>query len=170
MRYLIVLSALVLALAASATATAGGWATVKLASLPTGLDSGDTWNAQITVLRHGVTPTDGATPSVSIHNAATGETAFYGAEPTGTTGVYEAAVVFPGAGTWSYEVDDGLVSTGYGESTTSTYAPVDVRPAAGGGDSDPFPVLPALGVVGAVVLLAAAALAVLRQRRLTPAS
>ena len=82
------------------------------------------------------------------------------AEPTGTTGVYEAAVVFPGAGTWSYEVDDGLVSTGYGESTTSTYAPVDVRPAAGGGDSDPFPVLPALGVVGAVALLAAAAFAV----------
>ena len=36
MRYLIVLSALVLALAASATATAGGWATVELASLPDG--------------------------------------------------------------------------------------------------------------------------------------
>ena len=169
MRYLIVLSALVLALAASATASAGGWATVELASLPTGLGSGDTWNAQITVLRHGVTPTDGATPSISIHNPATGETASYAAEPTGTTGVYEAAVVFPGAGTWSYEVDDGLVSTGYGESTTSTYAPVDVRPAAGGGESA-VPVLPALGVAGTVVLLVAAAFAVLRQRRLTPAS
>ncbi len=169
MRYLITLSALVLALAASTTATAGGWATVELGSLPAGLGSGDTWNAQITVLRHGVTPTDGATPSISIRNPVTGETASYGAEPTGTTGVYEAAVVFPGAGTWSYEVDDGLVSTGYGVSTTSTYAPVDVRPAAGGGESA-FPVLPALGAVGTVVLLAAAAFAGLRQRRLTPAS
>ena len=66
MRYLIALSVLVAALAAPAAAPAGGWATVELEAMPAGFDAGDTWTARFTVLRHGVTPTDGAEPSVTI--------------------------------------------------------------------------------------------------------
>ena len=168
MRYFIALSMLVVGLVATATATAGGWATVQLASLPTGLDSGETWNARMTVLRHARTPTDGAEPILTIRNDATGQSQSFSAEPTGETGVYEAAVVFPAAGTWSYEIDNGLEATGYGMSETSTYAPVTIGSRAGAPSS--FPVAPVLLVLGPIALVAAAAFGVVRQRRLTPAS
>ena len=58
MRYLVFVSGLVLAAVVAAPAGAGGWASVGLASMPEGVSSGEPWNAEITVLRHGVTPTD----------------------------------------------------------------------------------------------------------------
>jgi hypothetical protein len=171
MRYLIALAALVGALAAPTAAVGGGWATVELEALPTGIDAGDTWNARLTVLRHGETPTDGAAPTITI-SGEKGDVEAFVAEPAGETGVYEAAVVFPTAGTWSYEISDGLAATGYGESTTTTYPPVSVGDAPGGGvRSDELPTLPlaALGVLIAIAGAAAAVALVRRSRRLTPA-
>ena len=170
MRYLVFVSALVLAaVMVAAPASAGGWATVGFASTPEGVGSGETWEAEITVLRHGVTPTEGAAPSLTIRNADGGLSETFAAEPTGETGVYVARVVFPSAGTWSYEIDNGLVATGYGESATTTYAPVAIGAGAGDGPSS-FPALP-LGILVAVVGLAAAGLFVVRRsRKLTPAS
>lgn len=170
MRYLVFVSALVLAaVVVAAPASAGGWATVGLASTPEGVGAGETWEAEITVLRHGVTPTDGAAPSLTIRNADSELSETFGAEPTGETGVYVARVVFPSTGTWSYEIDNGLVATGYGESATTTYAPVAIGAGSVDGPS-PFPALP-LGILVAVVALAAAGLFVVRRsRKLTPAS
>jgi len=166
MRQLVVLSALAIALVTAGTAGAGGWATVGLAPLPTGIDAGETWRAQITVLRHGITPTDGAAPSLTIRNKQTGETATFGAKPTGKTGVYEASVVFPEAGDWSF-----AVATGYGESATTTYAPITVAPGpAGGADTGSFPIVPVAAVAVALALLAAGVFGARRLRRLTPAS
>ena len=65
MRTLAIAIAVVAALAVPA-AHAGGWATVTLAPPPAGLEAGETWTANLTVLRHGVTPTDGAAPSITI--------------------------------------------------------------------------------------------------------
>jgi hypothetical protein len=172
MRYLVALTALVAALAAPAAAPGGGWATVSLADLPTGIDAGGTWTARITVLRHGETPTDGATPSVSIVNEETRNGATFEAKPTGETGVYEAAVVFPDAGTWRYEVDNGLAATGFGVSEVTTYPPVTIGgPAAAPGD-DGLPALPlaGFGLVLALVAALAVAFGIRRSRRLTPAS
>jgi len=171
MRKLIAFTALATALAAVGTAGAGGWATVGLEPLPTGIEAGETWRAQITVLRHGVTPTDGAAPSVTIRAKQTGRTASFAAEPTGETGVYEALVVFPEPGEWSFSVDNGLAATGYGVSATTTYAPVAIAPGSGGG-SDPrsFPVLPIAAVAAALALAAVGLLGVRRLRRLMPAS
>jgi YtkA-like protein len=135
MRYLIALAAVTATLAGAGAAHAGGWATVGLGSLPTGLDKGDTWRADITVLRHGRTPTDGAAPAVTIRNTKTGQKLTFPAKPTGKTGKYEARVVFPTSGTWRYEIDNGLRATGYGESATTTYAPVTIGP---GGSSVPL--------------------------------
>jgi hypothetical protein len=165
------LSALAIALVTAGTAGAGGWATVGLASLPNGIEAGETWRAQITVLRHGVTPTDGAKPSLTIRNAKNGETASFDAKPTGETGVYEAAVVFPEAGEWRFAIDNGLAATGYGESATTTYGPVIIQPGpAGGADTGSFPTLPAAALAAALALLAAAVLGVRRMRRPMPAS
>ncbi len=169
MRYLVIASALVLVAVGAGSASAGGWATVALASMPEGVSPGETWKAEITVLRHGVTPTDGAAPSLTIRKQQGDVSEAFAAEPTGETGVYVARVVFPAPGRWSFEIDNGLAATGYGESATTTYAPVTIGTGSGSGPSS-FPALP-LGVLVAVVALAAAgAFGVRRLRKLTPAS
>jgi len=171
MRKLIAFTALAIALAAVGEAGAGGWATVGLAPLPNGTEAGETWRAQITVLRHGVTPTDGAAPSVTIREKQTGRTASFAAEPTGKTGVYEALVVFPEPGEWSFSVDNGLAATGYGVSATTTYGPVTIAPVSDGGAAPgSFPVLPVAAAAAALALAAVGMLGVRRLRRLTPAS
>ena len=114
-----------------AAAHAGGWATVTLAPPPVGLEAEETWTAQLTVLRHGVTPTNGATPSITIRGPGGAET--FKAKPAGAAGKYVAHVVFPSGGSWRYEVSDGLTATGYGHSQTHTYAAVDIAPGTGGG-------------------------------------
>jgi hypothetical protein len=167
MRHLILLPALVAALAVTGAASAGGWATVSLESLPIGLNAGETWKAQITVLRHAVTPTDGASPRMTIRKGSESET--FEAEPTGKTGGYEALVVFPEPGEWMLEVDNGLAATGYGESATTTFGPVTISGPATGAPSD-FPVLPVTVVAGALALAAAAVFGARRLRRLGPAS
>lgn len=171
MRYLVALTVLVVALAAPAAAPAGGWASVELEAFPAGIDAGDTWTARITVLRHGATPTDGATPSVSIVNEQTRNGDTFAAKPTGETGVYEAAVVFPEAGTWRYEVDNGLAATGDGVSQVTPFPSVTIgSPGGGGPGGDGLPALPLAGFGLVLALAAAVAFAIRRSRRLTPAS
>jgi len=123
-------SALVLA----GTAAAGGWATVKLSSLPKGLSAGQPWVVNITVLQHGRTPVDGLKPTVTIRKVARttsttsrmvgSETRTFAARQTDGTGVYRARVVFPTAGTWRFEVYDAF--TEYGGARTHRFAPVKV--------------------------------------------
>lgn len=164
MRYLIVFAAVVTALAASAAASAGGWATVGLDPLPTGVGPGETWTTEMTVLQHGRTPLVGLSPTLTITEES-GESRQFVALETGAPGVYEARVVFPEAGRWSIVAD----ST-FGESKL-TYGPVTIesQPDPGGAPSS-FPALPILGVFGAIVLAAVGAFGVLRLRRLNPAS
>jgi hypothetical protein len=172
MRYLIALSVLVAALAAPAAAPAGGWATVELEGMPAGLDAGDTWTARFTVLRHGVTPTDGAEPSVTIAPAESSDTTTFQAAPAGEPGVYEAAVVFPEPGTWTFEIDNGLAATGFGVSQTTTFDPVAIGAPGGGGVADGGGLLSplTLAVLGLVLALAVAVIfGVRRVRRLAPA-
>jgi YtkA-like len=170
MRYVIALVVLVAALAAPAAAPGGGWATVQLQAMPTDIDAGGTWNARLTVLRHGETPTDGAAPTITI-SGEKGQAETFAAKPAGEPGVYEAAVAFPTAGTWTYEISDGLAATGYGVDTTTTYPPVIVAAAPGGVGDGSLPALPlaGFGLVLALVGAAAAAMLLRRSRRLTPA-
>jgi hypothetical protein len=116
---LVVSAALVLA----APAAAGGWATAGLGPPDSGLGAGDTWNAQVTILQHGVTPLVGVSPVVKISKG--GETHDFPAAPTSEAGVYLAKVEFPSEGSWTYQVDDGF-------SQTHSFAAVQI--GAGGGD------------------------------------
>jgi YtkA-like len=176
MRYLIALTALAAALAVPVAATAGGWATVELEAMPSGVEAGDTWDARFTVLRHGVTPTDGAKPGVAIVDTATSQKETFAAAPAGETGVYEAAVVFPDAGSWRIEIDNGLVATGHGESATTAFGPVTITDGTGGvpgggwndGVLSPLP-LAGVGLLLLLVLAAVAAVGIRRSRRLDPA-
>lgn len=155
---------IVAALAVVGTASAGGWATAGVDPPSGGLGAGDTWNAQVTILQHGVTPLVGVKPTVTIRNDA-GKALTFPAKPTGKAGVYLAKVKFPSNGTWRYEVYDGF--TQYGNGQKHTFGPISI--GGGGGSDSSFPLLPALGGI-ALALVAAAALAFLirRQRRTAP--
>ena len=156
-----VLALAAFALLAAPAALAGGWATVGVTLLPPNdIQAGDTWTPQVTVLRHGQTPTDGAKPSITISSG--GDSKTIALAPTGKTGVYSAKVVFPRAGTWSYAIDNGLEATGYGMSQTSTYQAIVV----GGAVSSGF-ALPGGWATGATTALLLALLAtglVIRRR------
>ena len=165
MRRLVLAVAVAATLAAPAAVYAGGWATVTLAPPPAGLEAEETWTAQLTVLRHGVTPTDGAAPSITIRGESGPQT--FRAHPAGTTGKYVAHVAFPSGGKWDYEVNDGLAATGYGVSQTHTYSPVTIAPGAGRGDGG-VPAWPF--ALAAIALVAAGAIALARQRGNRPAT
>jgi hypothetical protein len=162
MRKLLILAGFAALLAVPA-AQAGGWATVRMAPPPAGIEADETWTAQLTVLRHGVTPTNGATPSITIRGASGSQT--FRAKPAGTAGTYVAHVVFPTAGSWDYEVSDGLAATGYGESQTHTYSPVDIAPGTGGSGVPAWPF-----ALAAIALVVAGAIALVRQRGRHPAT
>jgi YtkA-like len=165
MRYLVVLPALAaaIALATAGTAGAGGWATVGFDPLPDGTSAGGTWTPQITVLQHGQTPLGGLSPTVTIADDDSGATQSFTAAKTDELGVYTADVVFPTEGNWRVTID----ST-FGDSRV-TYGPVRIGNGPAGGTGTDFPVLPLLGIAGAIVLAGAAAFGLMRQRRLTPA-
>jgi hypothetical protein len=133
MRRPVLLLVAVATLALAGTAAAGGWATVKLSSLPNGLSAGEPWVVDITVLQHGRTPLAGLKPTVTIRKVAAARTTSAGsgagtfvAKPTNRTGVYRARVVFPTAGTWRFEVYDAFVE--YGGARTHRFAPVKIAP------------------------------------------
>jgi hypothetical protein len=148
------------ALVAPAGALAGGWATVGLGAPPDEIGPGDTWNARLTVLQHGRTPLDGLSPTVTIKNGTTSKT--FTAKPAGEPGVYVANVVFPSAGSWSYQVYDDF--TQYGGAQTHSFASVSIEPGGGGsGDGDSFPALTMSAVIAA--LLGAVGLVFLLVRR-----
>jgi hypothetical protein len=168
MRHLIVLATLVAALAAAATASAGGWATIGMHPLPTGVGPGDDWDTELTILQHGNpnTPLSDLSPTITITDEDTGRTETFIATETDEAGVYAATVVFPEQGSWQIVAD----ST-FGDSRL-TYGPVTIEPTptggAGGSGSD-VPLLPVAVVLVGIALAVAALLGVRRQRRLHPA-
>ena len=108
MRRLLITVSLAAALVAAPSAFAGGWATVGLSSTPAGVQPGDPWDVNITVLQHGRTPLEDVQPTLTIRNGDATKT--FAAKPTDKPGVYAASVTFPSAGKWTYEVNDGFIT------------------------------------------------------------
>jgi hypothetical protein len=157
MRRLLICLALA-ALALPASALAGGWATAGLPP-PDDVEAGGTWNAQITILQHGMTPLNGVSPTVTIRQGSTVKT--FEATPAGEPGKYVAKVVFPSGGRWTYEVYDGF--TQYGGAKTHTFPAITIGAGTGG---DGFPILTAVAVIG--LILALGLLGYLLARRIRP--
>jgi len=114
------------ALLAPSTAAAGGWATVGLDPVPTGVGPEQVWQVELTILQHGRTPLEDVHPQVIITRGGTRDV--FPARATSEPGVYRAEVVFPSAGSWRYAVDDGFTQT-------HTFPPV--RVVAGGSAKAP---------------------------------
>ena len=157
MRTLITL--MFIALALPAAAAAGGWATAGLDAPPPGIGPGDTWNAELTLLQHGVTPLDGVHPTLTITGP---ETKTFEFTPTGKPGGYVAEVVFPSAGTWRYRLDDNF-------SQVHTFAPIQIgapaiTPTPIGGSDGGFPAWAIAPIVVGALLLAALGFVLVRRR------
>ncbi len=163
MRYLIVISTLLVAGVAAGSASAGGWATVGFEPLPDGTAAGASWKPKIFVKQHGVTPLEGLRPVVTIDESTSSHSKSFTARPTSEAGVYEADVVFPTSGDWSVAIDSGFGDSGV------RYGPVTIG-AGTGGDPGSFPALPIIAAALAVALAVAGTLGIRRLRRLTPAS
>jgi len=159
MRRLLLALPVIALLVLAPSAFAGGWATVGLSSTPAGTDPGQPWNVEMTILQHGRTPLDDLSPTITIRNGDATKT--FNAVPAGEPGVYRAAVVFPSAGKWNYEVNDGFIT-----GQPHTYPPVEIgapasAPAAAATTSDDGgPALGWLALGGIALLLAAVGLLV----------
>jgi YtkA-like len=169
------LAVIAAALAVPTAATAGGWATVGFDPPPEGLAPGETWQVEMEVLQHGVTPLDGVHPSVIVRSPDGSARESFPARATGKPGVYRAEVVFESAGTWKLVVDDGFtarhsfpsVQVGNGGKKAATQQVAAINAAAAtppsAGDDGPN-VLLALGAA-AIAALAAGLGAAWLQRR-----
>ena len=94
--------------ALTGTAHAGGWATVELGEMPSGLVAGEPWQVELIVKQHGITPLAGVTPSVRITNGAGVVTHFPRAPDRRRSGTYVAEVTFPAGGEWKTRLYDGF--------------------------------------------------------------
>jgi YtkA-like len=108
---LALLAVIAAALAVPATAGAGGWATVGFDPPPEGLQPGQPWEVELTVLQHGRTPLEGVLPRVMVEEEVGDGQATFQARPTDKPGVYQATVVFESAGKWTIAVDDDFAAT-----------------------------------------------------------
>jgi hypothetical protein len=98
----------------------------------------------MTILQHSRTPLPDAKtaqPTLTIRNESGGTRTFV-ARPTEDLTVFQAAVVFPSAGSWRYEVFDGF-TTWQGEpapcAQTHTFSAVAIGGAPAGGGEPPAP-------------------------------
>ena len=138
------------------TAYAGGWATVSLSSTPTGVQPGKPWAVDLTVLQHGRTPLPDLQPVVTIRSGE--RIKDFAAKPTGKPGVYRAEVVFPTAGRWTYQIDDGFISQ-----MPHTYPAVRIG-VPGAATTAPAAGPNLLWLIPGVLLLLAAAALLIRPR------
>jgi hypothetical protein len=169
MRLSIAIGAFTIMLATTASAHAGGWATVGVAPLPSGIEVGETWQPEITVLQHGVTPLGGLSPTLTIREERTGESREFTASATDETGVYQAHVIFPEAGSWNVVVESGF----WGQGGRMTFGPAAVGQGQSPGQGmspGSWPFAPLTAVALALAALAAITLLVRRRWRPAPAA
>ena len=96
--------ATVLMLALTATASAGGWATVEMEKPVTRVEVDEEMTLDFMLLQHGVTPTDWTKTYFEATNAETGETMRVDATPGTETGSWTVDVSFASAGTWNWAI------------------------------------------------------------------
>ena len=121
----------VVALGCPAAALGGGYATVGLQSLPQGIEPGQPWKAEFTVLAHGRTPFVDGQPYVIVSRPGGDVVESFPARLVNQQGLYRARVVFPDDGRYEYVIDDGY-------SQRHTFPPLTVE----AGDGDPAPAAP----------------------------
>ena len=98
-----------LLLTAPAAAHAGGFATTGLSSTPDGLQAGQPWKVELTILQHGRTPLSDLSPEIVTSTPTA--TARRSAPSRRQARALRRDRPFPKAGQWSYAVYDGFNHT-----------------------------------------------------------
>jgi hypothetical protein len=110
-RLLVSLSALALMCALGAPALAGGWAATTLDDLPPNMQAGTEYAIGYTIRQHGVTPVNvedmQSTTQIRITAPTGAKTLSDQGVQTGAKGHYDAKVLFPYDGDWTWQVTQG---------------------------------------------------------------
>ncbi|HYI14510.1 MAG TPA: hypothetical protein VEX37_03915 [Thermomicrobiales bacterium] len=96
--------ATILMLALTATAAAGGWATVEMDKPVTRIEVDQEMTLDFMLLQHGVTPADWPKTYFEATNTETGETMRVDATPGAEAGRWTVDVAFASAGTWNWAI------------------------------------------------------------------
>jgi FtsP/CotA-like multicopper oxidase with cupredoxin domain len=149
-----------LALALAIPALAGGWATISLETLPTGVVAGEQLTVRFAVRQHGRTLLADLAPTVRAQHVDTGESFLSDATSVdGKPGYYEAVLTFPSQGTWEWSIQAFNMDQPMPELVVSASAPVSTVTVE---ETSRMPLL--AGVVGTVIALVAL-LVVLRSKK-----
>ncbi|MGD9694354.1 MAG: hypothetical protein AB7V42_01690 [Thermoleophilia bacterium] len=167
------LAAAALTLAGSATALAGGFATVTVEPLAGAPRAGEAIDVGFTARGHGITPFRAGRLGLALRGPD-GRRIAVPARESGPVGHYVATLRLPAAGDWRWEVVNGAGPAAYTFQDLGTLrvasaarAPLDAAPAASAG-GDAGPGATALGLLGgavAALALLAARLLIDRRRR-----
>ena len=125
--------ALLLALALSMPAFAGGWAVITVDKLPSGVVAGEPFEIGFTVLQHGKTPMTDIHPTITA--TLSGSDKFVvNAEDEGKPGHYVATLTFPKEGNWSWSIqaftmDQAMPELSIAEPVAGSVSPQPVEEA-----------------------------------------
>lgn len=96
---------LLLALAFTITALAGGWAVITLDELPGEVAANQPLEIGFMVRQHGVTPLEGQSPVITAKHAGSNKSVSVLASEKGEAGHYAATLTLPQAGEWQWSIE-----------------------------------------------------------------
>jgi cytochrome c2 len=95
---------LLLAMAFTVPAFAGGWAVIILDALPGQAQANQPLEIGFMIRQHGVTPLSGESPVIRAHLTGSTESIIVEAHEEGEAGHYAAALIFPQSGEWQWSI------------------------------------------------------------------
>lgn len=95
---------LLLAMAFTIPALAGGWAVITLDELPGQVEANQPLEIGFMVRQHGVTPLGGESPVIRAHLAGSTESVIVEAHEEGEVGHYVATLTLPQTGEWEWSI------------------------------------------------------------------
>jgi hypothetical protein len=96
---------LLLAMAFTIPALAGGWAVITLDELPGQVEANQPLEVGFMIRQHGVTPLSGQSPVIRAHLDGSTEAVRVVAEEKGEVGHYAATLTLPQTGEWQWEIE-----------------------------------------------------------------
>jgi hypothetical protein len=149
---------------------------VEFSSTPVGLEPGEPWTPELSVIFDSAESRVRAEPGVTIRNLDTGERTTFPASPTRFPNEFDVRVVFPEAGWYTVVAFDGVTGRSYPvggqwlvgtpEAAPGPAAPAPADPVPAAGDEGQFPLWPVAAGGSVLLLLAAGAALLLRRQRL----
>lgn len=105
-RFVTVMALVMMLLAPTGMAAAGGWAVASFETTPAGFAAGQTQQVEYRILQHGVRPADVGTTEIRFFDKL-GEVAAFEGESTGEVGHYVAEITMPESGNYRWDVTMG---------------------------------------------------------------